>query len=284
MPHWRSSSPTSSTKANRTRRHGRRRQRPSAHNVCFTMHGIACRAHRDRHAHLFLACPPRSTTTRSRITTSAASSRYDRAVKEVRDELKELATAFATAPPRSSRLRERAPHAPRGRRLLGAPREIIGEQRCNAEWALRTQLDELTRSSTTSRTNTCASARPTCARSPSGCSRAGGSSGAGDEALAPGRGHDPRRARSLARRRDPLPRAPFALRDDMGGRPRTRRSSRARWRSGIVALHHSRTLIREDEVVIVDGTQACSSSTRRAVLASTGCGRTGALEKRSSSA
>src|SRR5512137_1264366 len=69
--------------------------------------------------------------------------RYDRAVKEVREELEELAETV-----RHSAAAELAPFVNVHLMLLEdaafseAPREIIREQRCNAEWALRTQLDE----------------------------------------------------------------------------------------------------------------------------------------------
>jgi len=70
--------------------------------------------------------------------------RYDRAVKEVRDELKELADSV-----RHSAAAELAPFVKVHLMLLDdaafteAPRDIIREQHCNAEWALRLQLDEL---------------------------------------------------------------------------------------------------------------------------------------------
>ena len=70
--------------------------------------------------------------------------RYDRAVKEVREELKELAESV-----RHSTSAELAPFVKVHLMLLDdaafteAPREIIRERHCNAEWALRMQLDEL---------------------------------------------------------------------------------------------------------------------------------------------
>src|SRR5512137_1303999 len=69
--------------------------------------------------------------------------RYDRAVKEVKEELAGLADSV-----RHSAAAELAPFVNVHLMLLEdsafseAPREIIREQRCNAEWALRTQLDE----------------------------------------------------------------------------------------------------------------------------------------------
>src|SRR6185436_14127499 len=70
--------------------------------------------------------------------------RYDRAVKEVREELRELAESV-----RHSTAAELAPFVKVHVMLLedaaftDAPRDIIREQHCNAEWALRIQLDEL---------------------------------------------------------------------------------------------------------------------------------------------
>ena len=54
--------------------------------------------------------------------------------------------------------------------LSHAPREIIRERRCNAEWALVQQMETLERAvRRRSRTPTCASARPTCSRWSSAC-------------------------------------------------------------------------------------------------------------------
>jgi phosphotransferase system enzyme I (PtsI) len=70
--------------------------------------------------------------------------RYDRAVREVRDELGELSESV-----RHSAAAELAPFVKVHLMLLDdaafteAPRDIIREQHCNAEWALRIQLDEL---------------------------------------------------------------------------------------------------------------------------------------------
>jgi phosphotransferase system enzyme I (PtsI) len=114
--------------------------------VCFTMHGIAVSTGiAIGHAHLFAGMSaevdhyaiPASDVVREQR-------RYDRAVKEVREELRELGESV-----RHSTSAELAPFVKVHSMLLDddafteAPREIIREQRCNAEWALRVQLDEL---------------------------------------------------------------------------------------------------------------------------------------------
>jgi phosphoenolpyruvate-protein kinase (PTS system EI component) len=55
--------------------------------------------------------------------------------------------------------------------LAEAPRELIRERRCNAEWALVQQMERLVAQFDRSRTPTCASARPTSCRWSSACSR-----------------------------------------------------------------------------------------------------------------
>jgi phosphotransferase system enzyme I (PtsI) len=47
--------------------------------------------------------------------------------------------------------------------------DLVRTRRYNVEWALTEQLERSRVTSTTSRTNTCASARPTSSRSSSGC-------------------------------------------------------------------------------------------------------------------
>ncbi len=93
-------------------------------------------------------------------------------MKEVRDELKGSPRACATAPPPSS-----PPFVNVHLMLLEddafseAPREIIREQRCNAEWALRTQLDELTAQFDDIQDEYLREREATCARWPSASSR-----------------------------------------------------------------------------------------------------------------
>ena len=107
-------------------------------------------------------------------------------------------------------VRERAPDAPRGQRLLGgAARDHQGaalQRRMGAARAARRAHRPVRRD----RGRVPARARG--GRAPGGRARA---RRAGrlqaphrHQADAPGHGHDPRRARPLARRRDPLPRAP----------------------------------------------------------------------------
>ncbi len=120
--------------------------RAAAPAVCFTIHGIGVSGGiAIGHAHLFAgmsaevdhyAIQPADVSREQR--------RYDRAVREVRDELRTLAESV-----RHSAAAELAPFVNVHAMLLEddaftqAPREIIREQRCNAEWALRVQLDEL---------------------------------------------------------------------------------------------------------------------------------------------
>src|SRR5215831_512403 len=118
----------------------------AASTVCFTMHGIGVSGGiAIGHAHLFAGMSaevnhyeiaPADVIREQR--------RYDRAVRETRDELQELAESVL-----HSAAAEIAPFVRVHMMLLdddafaAAPRDIIREQRCNAEWALRVQLDEL---------------------------------------------------------------------------------------------------------------------------------------------
>jgi phosphotransferase system enzyme I (PtsI) len=114
--------------------------------VSFTMHGIGVSGGiAIGQAHLFAGMSAEANhyeITAADVTREQR--RYDRAVKEVRDELKELAESV-----RHSTSAELAPFVKVHLMLLDddafteAPREIIREQHCNAEWALRMQLDEL---------------------------------------------------------------------------------------------------------------------------------------------
>ncbi len=197
---------------------------PAPRNVCFTMHGIGVSGGiAIGHAHLFLGMSTEVDHYEiPAYDVSREQRRYDRAVKEVRDELKELADSV-----RHSASSELAPFVNVHLMLLEdsafseAPREIIKEQRCNAEWALRAQLDELTAQFDEIEDEYLrereADVRQVAERVLAAL--AGSQAAHRHQADAPGHGHDPGRARPLARRRDPLPRAPVrGVRDRHGWR------------------------------------------------------------------
>ena len=118
----------------------------AASTICFTMHGIGVSGGiAIGHVHLFAGMS--AEVDHYEIASGDVAReqrRYDRAVKEVRDELKDLAESV-----RHSGAAELAPFVRVHLMLLdddaftAAPREIVREHRCNAEWALRLQLDEL---------------------------------------------------------------------------------------------------------------------------------------------
>ncbi len=233
-----------------------------ASTVSFTMHGIGVSGGiAIGHAHLFHGMStevvhyevPAGEVLREQR-------RYDRAVKEVRDELKGLADSV-----RHSTAAELAPFVKVHLMLLDdsafteAPRDIIRERRCNAEWALRQQLDEL-------------SAQFDEIEDPYQREREEDVRQVAErllEALAgtrrrivakPARGEDP--AILVARDLSPADvilfrQHPFgAFVTDLGGATsHTAIIARSLAIPAIVALHHGRTLIREDELVIIDGTQ-----------------------------
>ena len=233
-----------------------------AHNVCFTMHGIGVSGGiAIGHAHLFLGMS--TEVDHYEIATydvSREQRRYDRAVKEVRDELKELADSV-----RHSASSELAPFVNVHLMLLEdsafseAPREIIKEQRCNAEWALRAQLDELTAQFDDiedeylrERENDVRQVAERVLGALAGSKRR--------IAIKPTRSdtdmilvaRDLSPADVILFREHPF--AAFVT--DMGGATsHTAIIARSLAIPAIVALHHSRTMIREDELVIVDGTQ-----------------------------
>ena len=235
---------------------------PGASNVCFTMHGIAVSGGvAIGHAHLFLGMT--SEVDHYEVAShdvSREQRRYDRAVKEVRDELKELADSV-----RHSAASELAPFVNVHLMLLEddafseAPREIIREQRCNAEWALRTQLDELTAQFDDIQDEYLrereADVRQVAERILTAL--------AGSKrllAMRPSR----QDADMILVARDLSPADVILFREhpfaafvtDMGGATsHTAIIARSLAIPAVVALHHSRTLIREDELVIVDGTQ-----------------------------
>jgi phosphotransferase system enzyme I (PtsI) len=185
--------------------------------------------------------------------------RYDRAVKEVRDELKELSESM-----RHSAAAELAPFVKVHLLLLeddaftNAPREIIREQRCNAEWALRQQLDELL-------------AQFSDIEDPYLREREDDVRQVAERVMARLEGSQRRMTMKPVREdasvlvaRDLSPADVILFREhpfaafitDLGGATsHTAIVARSMNIPAIVALHHSRTLIREDELVIVDGTQ-----------------------------
>ncbi len=234
----------------------------AARSVCFTMHGIGV-SHGIAigHAHLFLGMstevdhygiPAHDVGREQR--------RYDRAVKEVREELRGLADSV-----RHSAASELAPFVNVHLMLLEdaafseAPREIIAEQRCNAEWALRVQLDELTAQFEDIQDEYLRE-RETDVRQ------------VAERVLTSLAGSKRRLAMRPTRQdadmilvaRDLSPADVILFREhpfaafvtDMGGATsHTAIIARSLAIPAIVALHHSRTMIREDELVIVDGKQ-----------------------------
>lgn len=185
--------------------------------------------------------------------------RYDRAVKEVREELKELTESV-----RHSAASELAPFVKVHLMLLDdaafseVPRDIIREQHCNAEWALRMQLDELM-------------AQFSDIEDPYLRGREDDVRQVAERVMGALEGSKRRIAMKPVREdasvlvaRDLSPADVILFREhpfaafvtDMGGATsHTAIVARSMNIPAIVALHHSRQLIREDELVIVDGTQ-----------------------------
>ena len=229
--------------------------------VCFTMHGIGVSGGiAIGHAHLFAGM--QAEVDHYEIASSDVfkeQRRYDKAVKEVRDELNELADSV-----RHSAAAELAPFVNVHRMLLDdaaftdAPREIIREQRCNAEWALRQELDELL-AQFSDIEDTYLREREDDVRQ------------VAERVLGALAGTQPRIAikpvredASILVARDLSPadvilfrQHPFAaFVTDLGGATsHTAIIARSMNIPAIVALHHSRTLVHEDELIIVDGTQ-----------------------------
>ena len=229
--------------------------------VCFTMHGIGVSGGiAIGHAHLFAGMQaevdhyeiPSADVFREQR-------RYDKAVKEVRDELNELADSV-----RHSAAAELAPFVNVHRMLLDdaaftdAPREIIREQRCNAEWALRMELDELL-AQFSDIDDTYLREREADVRQVA--ERVLGALAGTQRRIAM---KPVREDASILVARDLSPadvilfrQHPFAaFVTDLGGATsHTAIIARSMNIPAIVALHHSRTLIHEDELIIVDGTQ-----------------------------
>jgi phosphoenolpyruvate-protein phosphotransferase (PTS system enzyme I) len=185
--------------------------------------------------------------------------RYDRAVREVREELKELAESV-----RNSASAELAPFVKVHLMLLDdaafteAPREIIRERHCNAEWALRQELEELM-------------AQFSDIEDPYLREREDDVRQVAERVLGALAGTRRRIAMKPVREdasilvaRDLSPADVILFREhpfaafvtDLGGATsHTAIVARSMNIPAIVALHHARTLIREDELIIVDGTQ-----------------------------
>jgi phosphoenolpyruvate-protein phosphotransferase (PTS system enzyme I) len=232
-----------------------------AQTVCFTMHGIGVSAGiAIGRAHLFAGMSAEAN--HYEITAADVQKeqrRYDRAVKEVRDELEVLTESVRHGPSA-----ELAPFVNVHRMLLDdeafsqAPREIIRQQHCNAEWALRLQLDELM-AQFSEIDDPYLREREDDVRQVAERLLA---------ALAGTRRRIPmkpvREEPSILVARDLSPADVILFREhpfaafvtDLGGATsHTAIVARSMNIPAIVALHHARTLIREDELIVVDGTQ-----------------------------
>ena len=230
-------------------------------SICFTMHGIGVsEGIAIGQAHLFAGMSAEANHYEiPAADVQREQRRYDRAVKEVRDELKALTESVRHGP-----AAELAPFVKVHMMLLDddafsvAPRDIIREQRCNAEWALRLQLDELL-------------AQFGDIEDPYLREREDDVRQVAERVLAALEGSQRRMAMKPVREdasvlvaRDLSPADVILFREhpfaafitDLGGATsHTAIVARSMNIPAIVALHHSRTLIREDELVIVDGTQ-----------------------------
>ncbi|MEO7742920.1 MAG: phosphoenolpyruvate--protein phosphotransferase, partial [Usitatibacter sp.] len=229
--------------------------------VCFTMHGIGVSGGiAIGQAHLFAGMSAEAN--HYEITgadVQREQRRYDRAIREVRDELKELAESV-----RHSASAELAPFVKVHVMLLDdsafteAPREIIREQHCNAEWALRVQLDELM-AQFSDIEDPYLRAREDDVRQVA--ERVLGALAGSRRRIAM---KPVREEASILVARDLSPADVILFREhpfaafvtDMGGATsHTAIVARSMNIPAIVALHHSRNMIREDELIVVDGTQ-----------------------------
>jgi phosphotransferase system enzyme I (PtsI) len=232
-----------------------------ASTVCFTIHGIGVSGGvAIGHAHLFAGMGAEVDHYEiSGADVLREQRRYDRAVKEVREELDELTESV-----RHSASAELAPFVNVHMLLLDdaafseAPRDIIREQHCNAEWALRAQLDELL-------------AQFTDIEDPYLKAREDDVRQVAERVLGALAGTKRRIAMKPVREdatvlvaRDLSPadvilfhEHPFAafITDLGGATSHTAIVARSMNIPAIVALHHARTLIHEDELIIIDGTQ-----------------------------
>jgi phosphotransferase system enzyme I (PtsI) len=232
-----------------------------ASNVCFTMHGIGVSAGiAIGHAHLFLGM----STEVDHYEISVGDifreqRRYDRAVKEVRAELEELAESVRHGP-----AAELAPFVNVHLMLLEdssfseAPRELIRSRHCNAEWALRMQLDELTAQFDEiedpylrQREDDVRQVAERILEALAGTKRRMAVRPQHEEAaILVARDLSP--ADVVLFRQHPF----AAFITDLGGATsHTAIMARSLNIPAIVALHHARGLIREDELIVIDGTQ-----------------------------
>ncbi len=181
-------------------------------NVSFTMHGIGVSGGiAIGHVHLFSSMA----TEVDHYDVGGADvarelRRYDRAVKQVKDELGHLADSV-----KHSAASELAAFVNVHRMLLedssfaDAPRAIIREQKCNAEWALKTQMDELVAQFEDVEDEYLRERARRRAPGRRARAQGDGRHAAQDPGEAAARRkHDPGRARPLARGHDPVPRAP----------------------------------------------------------------------------
>ena len=229
--------------------------------VCFTMHGIGVSGGiAIGHAHLFAGMSAEADHYEIAAADVAREQRrYDRAVKEVRDELKELAESV-----RHSGASELGPFVKVHMMLLDddaftvVPREMVREERCNAEWALRHQLDELLGQfndiADPYLRERAADVRQVAERILAAL--------AGTQRRVPTK--PVREDASILVARDLSPADVILFRQhrfaafitDLGGATsHTAIVARSMNIPAIVALHHARGLIHEDELIVVDGSQ-----------------------------
>jgi phosphotransferase system enzyme I (PtsI) len=230
-------------------------------SVSFTMHGIGVsEGIAIGQAHLFSGMSAEANHYEIAAGDVAREQRrYDRAVKEVRDELKQLTDSVRHGPSA-----ELAPFVKVHMMLLeddafsAVPRDVIREQRCNAEWALRLQLDELL-------------AQFAEIEDPYLREREDDVRQVAERVLAALEGSQRRMTMKPVREdasvlvaRDLSPADVILFREhpfaafitDLGGATsHTAIVARSMNMPAIVALHHARSLIHEDELIIVDGTQ-----------------------------
>jgi phosphotransferase system enzyme I (PtsI) len=235
--------------------------RDNGNGVCFTIHGIGVSGGiAIGHAHLFAGMS--AEVDHYEITSADVTReqrRYDRAVREVRDELKELADSV-----RHSAAAELAPFVGVHLMLLDdasftdIPRDIIREQHCNAEFALRTQLDELL-AQFVDIEDPYLKAREDDVRQVA--ERVLGALAGTQRRIAMKPVHEDA---SILVARDLSPADVILFREhpfaafitDLGGATsHTAIVARSMNIPAIVALHHARSLIHEDEIIIIDGTQ-----------------------------
>jgi phosphoenolpyruvate-protein phosphotransferase (PTS system enzyme I) len=229
--------------------------------VSFTMHGIGVSGGiAIGHAHLFAGMSAEVDHYEiSGADIAREQRRYDRALKEVKEELRSLTESV-----RHSAAFELAPFVNVHLMLLEdaafteAPRDIIREQRCNAEWALRIQLDELLAqfkdiedSYLREREDDVRQVAERILGALAGTQRRMAMKPVRDDAtILVARELSP--ADVLLFREHPF----AAFITDLGGATsHTAIIARSMNIPAIVALHHARSLIREDELIVVDGTQ-----------------------------